>query len=450
MKVLVVTDNASLFDDTSLEHKAMLQYAKRVEELHVVVMTEKKEKRALQKIGDKIYLYPTNSWRTWLFAYDAVKVIKSNVVWKFELIADLVVTEDSFSCIAATYWIWRKYRKNFLINCTHNVLSVNSRRNVIAKRFTEAVYDEAFARAAAIRVTNEPIGEAILALNPELENTIYVLPVVSETKDEQAAHSDIRKKFPQFNIFLVFIKDAISAVDLKKAVAVVNELRHRYPRIGLIVGSNTVWSKHVYNHLPPHVIAGQFPLDPKAYFEAASVYIDTSHNAIPDPNLSEALRAGCPAVVSLETAGDNVLDGQNGFALNPDNPKQFARKVIDIIETPGLRERISLLRYDLIDLYGKNLEEYYDRLIDLWQRSQTEKAEEANVSEPEEPKPELAYTAFTLGVIKKVKRIVEGRLPERRRFDNNENLVFDVDAIKTTFTEALAELEADVKAQKKR
>lgn len=89
------------------------------------------------------------------------------------------------------------------------------------------------------------------------------------------------------------------------------------------------------------------------WFARADVFVNPSVTENFCTTNNEALASGTPvvAVVAPSTA-EQVSPGRNGFLAEPNNPKDFAQKVIAILENPHLKEELtrrarpSILEFD--------------------------------------------------------------------------------------------------------
>jgi glycosyltransferase involved in cell wall biosynthesis len=110
------------------------------------------------------------------------------------------------------------------------------------------------------------------------------------------------------------------------------------------------------------VIVGSGPLDTEirrraeellGWFAKADIFVNPSVTENFCTTTNEALASGTPvvAVVAPSTA-EQVISGVNGFLAAPNNPEDFAQKVITILENPDLKHKLtkqarpSILEFD--------------------------------------------------------------------------------------------------------
>ena len=96
----------------------------------------------------------------------------------------------------------------------------------------------------------------------------------------------------------------------------------------------------------------------------------TEHDGTPN-TLLEAMACGSfPVVGDLESVREWIEDGINGFLVNPDDPEEAARAVLQALSSERLRARAAVHNQEVIDKraeQGKVIEEaeaFYRRLID--------------------------------------------------------------------------------------
>ncbi|NEU80612.1 glycosyltransferase [Nostoc sp. UIC 10630] len=78
------------------------------------------------------------------------------------------------------------------------------------------------------------------------------------------------------------------------------------------------------------------------WFARADVFVNASVTENFCTTTNEALASGTPVVAVLApSTSEQISSGRNGFLVEPNNPKDFAMKVIAILENPALKEEMS-------------------------------------------------------------------------------------------------------------
>ncbi|WP_017652350.1 glycosyltransferase [Fortiea contorta] len=104
------------------------------------------------------------------------------------------------------------------------------------------------------------------------------------------------------------------------------------------------------------------------WFARADVFVNPSTTENFCTTTNEALASGTPVVAALApSTTEQVLPGYNGFLAAPDNPVDFAQKVIAILENPELQTELSqqarpsILEFD----WSACMQKFEDRLYQL-------------------------------------------------------------------------------------
>ncbi|MBD2449336.1 glycosyltransferase [Nostoc sp. FACHB-152] len=106
------------------------------------------------------------------------------------------------------------------------------------------------------------------------------------------------------------------------------------------------------------------------WFARADVFVNPSVTENFCTTTNEALASGTPVVaVTAPSTSEQVFSGRNGFLAEPNNPIDFAHKVITILENPELKAamsqeaRPSILQYD----WSACMEKFEAKLYDVVQ-----------------------------------------------------------------------------------
>ncbi|MBW4685482.1 MAG: glycosyltransferase [Komarekiella atlantica HA4396-MV6] len=104
------------------------------------------------------------------------------------------------------------------------------------------------------------------------------------------------------------------------------------------------------------------------WFARADVFVNPSVTENFCTTNNEALASGTPVVAALApSTSEQVFPGQNGFLAEPNNPADFAQKVIAILENPDLKAdltrqaRPSILEFD----WSACMQKFEDKLYQI-------------------------------------------------------------------------------------
>ncbi len=114
------------------------------------------------------------------------------------------------------------------------------------------------------------------------------------------------------------------------------------------------------------------------WFARADVFVNPSVTENFCTTNNEALASGTPVVAALApSTAEQVSPGRNGFLAEPNNPTDFANKVIAILENPTLKAemsqqaRLSILEFD----WSACMEKFENKLYDIVQYRASKKLE---------------------------------------------------------------------------
>jgi glycosyltransferase involved in cell wall biosynthesis len=455
MKILIISNDKSIFTEKGQFFNELKECSKQIEEIHVIVQTVKKDNLTFKKIQENIFLYPTNSFNSLFFIYDTFVLARAQLTFKFHLIADLIVADrDDFNIGFSAYMISWKYGKNFIIDVHQDYLEVEQ-SNLFKRLAKRDMNRFLFKRAVGIHVSSQDVGEKIYSDSPYLIGRIYILPFVSDVERvrQVSASFDIHQKIKKYDIILIQKKKLIPFSDIVRAKRIMRRLKKRYPHIGLILVGKIKfyfinWLRII---LLPRSITFKRHADMASYYKTANVCIDTASPRTADRrnemDIINAVFSGCPIVASQTIITENLIkDGENGFFVDARDSKRFARKVIDILEKPGLREQIRIAHFNLAEIYGESLDGYISRLINIWETCKSIGEKDAHIDKYI-PKPESKIgtylKAVTVATLESAKLKVAHSVPTENVLAPGEgdiNYIFDVDRIKTDFEEALREI----------
>ncbi len=163
-----------------------------------------------------------------------------------------------------------------------------------------------------------------------------------------------------------------STPELFDAVEIV---RQRIPDIHLVIIGGGPESDRIARLAAEHpaccTFVGEcFGEQLRGWYARANVYVNPSATENFCTTNLESMASGTPIVAAA--AGGNreqVIDGENGFLVTPHSPKEMADRVIRILESADLRQRMSIaarefaLKYDFLEC-GRLLEKSVREMIE--------------------------------------------------------------------------------------
>ncbi|MDO8443245.1 MAG: glycosyltransferase family 4 protein [bacterium] len=383
MHLLVIGSDRNLFKKNSDIWNRYSDYGKLFEEIHVIVFSHKDLGNKDAKIGENVFIYPTNHicklFYLWNICSISGQVIK-NLKFKIKNYRDNIVvsSQDPFESGLAGWMLKKIYKIPLQLQIHTDFLSpyfwqesfINKLRVIFAKFLIP--------RADGIRVVSERIKQSLVknfpiklfchsALDAESRNLdsrfrgndrgkiknlkIDVLPILIDVEAIKSAQikADLHKKYPQFDFIILMASRLTKEKNIGLALEAMAELVKKYPKLGLvIVGSGpereTLQKLIVKSQLSNVVIEPFVAQDTLfSYYKTADLYLLTSNYEGYGRSVMEAMAAGLPVVMSgVGLAGEVVEDGENGVVFPVGDEKALVSAVELLIKDNKRRNLFSL------------------------------------------------------------------------------------------------------------
>ncbi|MBI5115652.1 glycosyltransferase family 4 protein [Candidatus Poribacteria bacterium] len=310
--------------------------------IHIVMRSFHSAIQRESRLGDRCFLYPTNSRGRVGFMADAVK-LGSEIMRRTPI--DVVYTQDPFSSGVVGYVLGRVFEKPVVFSFAGDMIdNPYWRRESPRNRFMNAVGKWLIKRGAGFRVCSASEREKLTAMGVSQERIHEIGWLTDFTRFASARGEDVRARLlvDRFDRLLLFVGRLVkqkNVHNLISAMKIISEswntalllvigqgreladLEERVRRLGLE-------QKVVFLGAIEHQ---QLP----EYFAACDVFILPSlyeGNAIV---VLEAAAAGRPSVsTDVSGASDAIIDGTTGFIVERDNPAQLAGTTLELLRDP--------------------------------------------------------------------------------------------------------------------
>ena len=245
MKILILSENNSVFDDNSLTRVKILEYASLVSMLFVIVTTSYKKKSIkIKEINKNTWLYQTNSVSKFLHIWDVIKLASFELKNKNIFQPEVVVSEAQLTSALAGYFLCRKFKRPLYIS-----LSVASENKFFApvglKNFMQAkIIYLVLLKADCIQVdsveTKEKLrkkfgfkNHTIQLIKPVLDADMLLASSRTLVNKEKIGNTFIQKKFPDSKFTAVAFVD--NAEQVRFSLEILKKMNEHFPPISLIL-----------------------------------------------------------------------------------------------------------------------------------------------------------------------------------------------------------------------
>lgn len=357
MKLLIIGSDRNLFKKNSDVWNRYLDYGKLFEEIYIIVFSARKFGNKNIKIGDNVFVYPTNHIFKFLYLWNVYKVSKSVIVnckLKIENSRHefVVTSQDPFEAGLAGWMIKKICKIPLQIQVHTDFLSPYFWREALMNKTRVLLAKFVISRADGIRVVSERIKWSLIQLstfNFQLLN-IDILPIFVDVELIKSAliKEDLHKKYPQFDFIILMASRLSKEKNIGMAIEAFAELIKKHPKLGLIIcgkGPELGNLEFKIKNLKLHnsVVLKGWSGDLVSYYKTADLYLLTSNYEGYGRSVVEAMAAGLPVVMSdVGLAGEVVKDGESGLVFAVGDKKAMIASIESLILDKNKRDRLGI------------------------------------------------------------------------------------------------------------
>lgn len=380
LNVLLISLDSTLAIDednmTSNSKTRHIEYAKHLENLHIVVKTSREIRHRLIKITNNLFVYPTSSLNRYFFLFDAYKfaskICKENKI-------DLIITQDPFITGLIGWLLKKKY--NIPLNIQLAADMINNRyfiKESIFNFFLNELGKWIIKKGDTIRVSTLREKEKLLLQGIDRIKIHYVPFFIDFSSFGQCDDNDIR----QLNLNGKFDKIVLSVSRLTKQknietlIQSIPYIIRKYPKcLFLIVGSGPE-AKHLkklasnlgveeFIKFQGSVKYGDIP----SYFNAADIFVTTSYYEGTCMVIQEAAAARKPIIATPHSGAQDALrDGHTGFIVDFGDYIGLSKKILYLLENDEISQTIGDRAYLFISEYFKK-DDILKKYHNLWEQT---------------------------------------------------------------------------------
>lgn len=346
MKILLLSEDDSVFEDHGPSRTKILDYASLVDTLFFVAVTSfEKNIKPIKQVGQNAWIYKTNSLYKFLRIWDVLQLVSFEVRAQGVLQADLIICEDFFISVLAGYILAKKFKKPLYIFLSET----NEKKVFIPKKFKELKNILFFliswfilSRANCIKVDNFEAEEklkkflrksshpSVEIIRPFVNDDKLSLKGAKEAMNEKRIEGNfIEKKFPQFRFTAVTFVDTVEQVEL--SLDILKKLNTHFPPTSLIlIPSNNLEASNidrlVRGSLKPFVYVEPWNDALPEYLASSNVFWGISEGEMYEEILNQACIVGSTIIALSSSISKRLIeDNITGFLC----PNSFKRKIVE-------------------------------------------------------------------------------------------------------------------------
>ncbi|MES3005142.1 MAG: glycosyltransferase [Patescibacteria group bacterium] len=303
MKVISIGTDRKLFEEGSQVLLRNLEYAKRMEELHIVVFTTRKEKHEFKSFGN-LHIYPTNSISQWLYVLDAIFLVK-NIFKSSGKNDDIVIsTQDIFQTGFVGLVISKFFEVPLQIQVHTDYLSSEFKKSFfnLVRVFIASIVVHG---ASRIRAVSSVVRDSIVKKYPKLADKIDILPVFISIEKiiNTIPARNLGTEFPEFKFIVLMASRLEKEKNIDTAIVAFKKVLEKYPQTGLVIAGEGSERKNLESisskiGINKNVRFIGWEKDLISLYKTADLFLLTSKYEGYGMTLIEAGASGCPIVTT--------------------------------------------------------------------------------------------------------------------------------------------------------
>ncbi len=347
MHVLFITSDSSFFDKNGERHAQLTIMQDAAEVLHVVVLTNRKSGFSIQPLGEKGWIYPTNSWFPFLYIWDGWRTIRTQLFWKGELYIHLVVSDDAYSAGWLGALISNLYDRTWMLHVHTFYWDIHSSSTPLIKRFLAVPLAAVFNYTYRIFSFSEKVSVYLTAAaqNDLEKHKIVLYPAVYDPHDLQNAQAtiNIKEVHPDFNFIIL---TTARGWRLQLAIQATQLLRKSYRKAGLVVISGNphiTRLRTLFSKTSSFVHFESESSNMFSYLKTANVFLYLDSGEYEDDMLLRAAASSCPIIAAASPVSTRVIkDSVNGYLLEHPTSQTLTKTIQNFNESAGVREKFKM------------------------------------------------------------------------------------------------------------
>ncbi|PIT92531.1 MAG: hypothetical protein COU08_01795 [Candidatus Harrisonbacteria bacterium CG10_big_fil_rev_8_21_14_0_10_42_17] len=345
MNIIMFSTDQKMWNMESDVRKRIIGYGKLVDQLHVIIYTQRGVKREKEKIGDNVCIYPTKTRFKISYFFDAYKIGKNIINKNQKNNQWIITTQDPFETGLIGSCIARKYKLPLIIQAHTDFLSLEFKKESLKNRIRVAMARKTIPRASRIRVVSERIKQSIQKKYGIKESAIVVLPIyVDSTK--RCDRNEIKKEFGS-DIFKVMMASRITKEkNIKLAIDAISLVKGKHSNIRLLIVGDGPERESLERYveergLKKNIIFIEWTNNLTPYYCAADALLLTSNYEGYGRTPIEALSLGTPVIMTdVGCAGWIVKHDENGLISPVKNTEVLSGNIRELIENKEQYNRL--------------------------------------------------------------------------------------------------------------
>lgn len=268
----MISTDRNIFDKKSAVVQRQIEYAKKYEEVHIIVFANKSFKETT--LGSNIFVYPTRSMSRWLYIFDALRL--GRFIVEKRRIGD-VTCQDPFETGLVGALIKKREPVSLELQIHTDIGSPYFRTFTFLNRIRTFVSGFTLRRADHIRVVSYRIQEYLSTFIEPSRIEVRPIAVDVEKIRNGSITTDLHKKYPQFLKIVLMVSRLEKEKNIEMAIEAFKKVLEKIPTAGLIIiGSGSEKAALEARAPKSSVIFEGWQTDTASYYKTSDCFLVTS------------------------------------------------------------------------------------------------------------------------------------------------------------------------------
>lgn len=376
LKVLSIGTDRKLFEDDSAVLLRNIDYASKMEELHIIVFSQKNLGLKTKIVGN-LYIHPTNSLSRIHYVFDAVRIGKGLIEnWKLKIenSRNLVIsTQDPFETGLVGYLLSRKFNIPLQLQF-HTDFSSPNFKNSVLNRLRVLIANFLIPKAYGLRVVRDSIKTSLEKNFQNMKVAPQVLPVFVDIEKilNTSPVINLENDFKRFKFIVLMASRLTKEKRIDVGLRALKSVLNKYPKTGFIIAGEGQEEERLKDlakklEVDKNVLFVGWQKDLIPFYKVADVFLLTSEYEGYAMSLIEAGASGCPIITTRVGVAntDLFVNNQNSFICDVGDENCIAISIMEIIEDNSKRELFKHSMQASIKKVLVSRSEYVSKYVDL-------------------------------------------------------------------------------------